>query len=187
LQLRRHRADRGRRDRLDALHCHGRGAFSGWVDPRREWRHPAKVANAGERPQLSTSGTGGNVKAQGTKITAAMAATLIAIGAATHADAQTVGGTPGHASAPNQAVATSPIRNRPDHEIVREVRRALARAPTLHSSGIHVQAHVGVVTLTGWVPHRSQVQRATNAARSVRGVRRVNNRLNVRTRGGGVH
>ncbi|NML32696.1 BON domain-containing protein [Paraburkholderia antibiotica] len=94
---------------------------------------------------------------------------------------------PAEAAAHNPTIAAAPIRNRSDNELAREVRRALTRTPNLHSTGIHVQVRHGVVTLTGWVPHRAQVQRASNAARSVRGVRHVNNRLSVRTRGAGGH
>jgi hyperosmotically inducible periplasmic protein len=112
-----------------------------------------------------------------------IAAIVIAICATPHVFAQTGGGMPNDASTPNPSIASSTFRNRPDSELVREVRRALARTPVLDSSGIHVQARQGVVTLTGWVPQRAQVQRAGNAARSVRGVRSVSNRLTVRTRG----
>ncbi|APA88499.1 BON domain-containing protein [Paraburkholderia sprentiae WSM5005] len=117
----------------------------------------------------------------------AIAAALIAIGTATYANAQTTGAMPNDASAQSQSIAASPARNRPDSELAREVRRALARTPNLHSTAIHVQARHGIVTLTGWVPQRAQVQRAGSVARSVRGVRQVNNRLNVRTRGAGGH
>ncbi|MFT4065839.1 MAG: BON domain-containing protein [Paraburkholderia sp.] len=92
---------------------------------------------------------------------------------------------PGDTSTQGQPVASSAARNRPDSELIRDVRRTLTRTPGLHASGIHVQARHGVVTLTGWVPQRAQVHRAGNAARSVRGVRSVSNRLTVRTRRAG--
>jgi hyperosmotically inducible periplasmic protein len=38
------------------------------------------------------------------------------------------------------------------------------------------------VTLTGWVPHRGQIETAGNAAKSVDGVTDVSNKLTVRTR-----
>ncbi|EEA04348.1 transport-associated protein [Burkholderia sp. H160] len=117
----------------------------------------------------------------------AIAAAVIAISTATCANAQTSGGMPGDTSAQSQSIAASPARQRPDSELARDVRRALARTPNLHSTAIHVQARHGIVTLTGWVPQRAQVQRAGNVARSVRGVRHVNNRLNVRTRGASGH
>jgi osmotically-inducible protein OsmY len=120
-------------------------------------------------------------------IIGAIAAAVIAIGTATCANAQTGGGMPNDASAQNQSIAASRSRNRPDSELARDVRRALSRAPNINASAIHVQARHGIVTLTGWVPQRAQVQRAGSVARSVRGVRQVNNRLNVRTRGGSGH
>lgn len=72
--------------------------------------------------------------------------------------------------------------NRSDSAIVRDVRRAFTRTTNLNSANIHVQARHGVVTLTGTVPQQSQIARAGNAARSVRGVRNVQNRLTVRRR-----
>ncbi|MFP4891825.1 BON domain-containing protein [Paraburkholderia sp. EG304] len=120
-------------------------------------------------------------------IVGAIAAVTIALGIATCANAQTSGGMPNDASAQSQSIAASPARNRPDSELARDVRRALARTPNLHSTAIHVQARRGVVTLTGWVPQRAQVQRAGSVARSVRGVRQVINHLHVRTRGASGH
>ncbi|MBB5398243.1 MULTISPECIES: BON domain-containing protein [Paraburkholderia] len=120
-------------------------------------------------------------------IMGAIAAAAIAIGTATCANAQTGGGMPNDASAQSQSIAASPARNRPDSELARDVRRALARTPNLHATAIHVQARRGIVTLTGWVPQRAQVQRAGSVARSVRGVRQVINHLNVRTRGASGH
>ena len=120
-------------------------------------------------------------------IIGAIAAAVIALGTATCANAQTTGGMPNDASAQSQSIAASPPRNRPDSELARDVRRALSRTPNLHSTAIHVQARHGIVTLTGWVSQRAQVQRAGSVARSVRGVRHVNNHLNVRTRGASGH
>jgi len=109
------------------------------------------------------------------KVGALLAAAIL--GCATYVYAQA------DVSAP---VSTSANRNRPDSELVRDVRRAFTRTSGLNSSGIHVTARNGIVTLTGWVPQRSQIARAGNAARSVRGVRSVSNRLTLRTgRGSG--
>ncbi|MEX3921689.1 BON domain-containing protein [Paraburkholderia sp. BR10872] len=89
-------------------------------------------------------------------------------------------------SAQTAAVATSAPRRRSDAMLAGDVRRALVRNPGVNSMNIHVQVRGGIVTLTGWVPQRSQIERASIAARSVRGVRAVSNRLTVRTgRGGG--
>ncbi len=126
-------------------------------------------------------------KDSASRIIGAIVAAVIGIGVATCANAQTGGGMPNDTSAQSQSIAAAPPRNRPDSEIARDVRRALSRAPNLHSTAIHVQARHGIVTLTGWVPQRAQVQRAGSVARSVRGVRRVNNHLNVRTRGASGH
>lgn len=116
------------------------------------------------------------------RITGALAALTISICAlgASLAQAQT----PNAAS--GQPTASSSIQRR-DNDIVRDVRRAFTRTPGLNSSGIHVRSNNAVVTLTGRVPQRSQIGRAGTAARSVRGVRSVSNRLTVVTRGGNVH
>ncbi|MFL9928227.1 BON domain-containing protein [Paraburkholderia sp. RL18-103-BIB-C] len=121
----------------------------------------------------------------------AMAAVAIAI-CATYADAQTAGGMqndaptqspPMKAASPSSSPSSSSSsRARSDSQILRDVRRAFTRTTGLNSSAIHVQVRHGVVTLTGRVPQRSQIQRAGNAARSVRGVRSVSNRLTVQTR-----
>ncbi|MCX5541118.1 BON domain-containing protein [Paraburkholderia sp. CNPSo 3076] len=55
--------------------------------------------------------------------------------------------------------------------MIRDVRSALWRTPSLDASGIRVRARLGVVTLSGWVPARRQIALADNTARSVRGVR----------------
>lgn len=70
--------------------------------------------------------------------------------------------------------------SRPDNELVRDVRHAFARTQGLNASSIHVQARNGVVTLTGWVPQRSQISRAADVAGSVNGVRSVSNGLVLR-------
>ncbi|WP_133666607.1 BON domain-containing protein [Paraburkholderia sp. BL10I2N1] len=118
------------------------------------------------------------------RIIGAIAAVATCAVFATYADAQTSGGTAPGASTQSQPITTSSSRRRPDSELVRDVRRALSRASGVNASGIHVQARNGVVTLTGRVPQRAQVQRAGSVARSVRGVRSVSNRLTVQTRGG---
>ncbi|MFT4064692.1 BON domain-containing protein [Paraburkholderia sp.] len=120
------------------------------------------------------------------RIIGAMFAVAIAT-CATYANAQAGGGMPPDMSAQNQSVAARPNQNRSDSQIVRDVRRAFTRTTGLNSTGIRVEARHGVVTLTGWVPQRSQIQRASNAARSVRGVRSVSNRLTVRTRHSSGH
>lgn len=104
-------------------------------------------------------------------------ATLIAVIASctTYANAQTAANTPDVAAA--QMVATAPPGSRTDNAIILDVRRAIRRVPDMDDSAIRVRAHRGVVTLTGSVPESWQISRAGNAARSVRGVRGVSNRL----------
>ncbi|CAG9243470.1 BON domain-containing protein [Paraburkholderia unamae] len=80
---------------------------------------------------------------------------------------------------PTGATAGIPA-SRPDNELVRDVRHAFARTQGLNASSIHVQARNGVVTLTGWVPQRSQISRAADVAGSVNGVRSVSNGLVLR-------
>lgn len=114
------------------------------------------------------------------RILGAMFAVAIA-SCATYANAQTRS-MPTDASAQSQPAAAAPNRNdnRSDSAIVRDVRRAFTRTTSLNSANIHVQARHGTVTLTGTVPRQSQIERAGNAAKSVRGVTSVQNRLTVR-------
>lgn len=112
--------------------------------------------------------------------------TLVAIMAsyATCVSAQTVASKPAVAAGAAQmmTVSTSPPGSRTDDAIILDVRRAIRRVPDMVDSAIHIRAHRGVVTLTGTVPETWQISRAGNAARSVRGVRGVSNRLTVRTK-----
>lgn len=96
------------------------------------------------------------------------------------ANAQTSVNTRAGATVQRVAYSTSRLQNRPDSAVTRDVRSALWRTPNLDASGVRVRARLGVVTLTGWVPERRQIARASNAARSVRGVRSVSNQLTVR-------
>ena len=121
------------------------------------------------------------------RITGAIAAMALSICAtyATCASAQTAGDVTSATIA--QPTASSSIHRRTDAELVRDVRQRLSRASGVNASGIHVRSRNATVTLTGHVPQRAQVARAGSAARSVRGVRSVSNRIVVRTRGGNVH
>ncbi|MGF6574061.1 hyperosmotically inducible protein [Paraburkholderia sp. GAS333] len=109
-------------------------------------------------------------------------ATLIAVIAsfAAGANAQTAGGASTITASPMVQVSTSPPGSRSDDAIILDVRRAIRRVPDMVDSAIHIRAHRGVVTLTGWVPESWQISRAGNAARSVRGVRGVSNRLTAK-------
>jgi hyperosmotically inducible periplasmic protein len=86
------------------------------------------------------------------------------------------------ASAPGATAAASAPQSRSDSTLVRNVRQAFTRTPGLNFASIHVTAHKGVVTLTGSVPQRSQIELAGNAAKSVDGVTDVKNKLTLRTR-----
>ncbi|MBC8731454.1 hyperosmotically inducible protein [Paraburkholderia sp. RAU6.4a] len=116
------------------------------------------------------------------RILGAMFAVAIAT-CATCANAQTRE-MPNDASMQSQSVPAASNRNnnRSDSAIVRDVRRAFTRTTNLNSANIRVEARHGIVTLTGTVPRQSQIARAGNAARSVRGVRSVHNRLTERRR-----
>ncbi|MEM5310761.1 BON domain-containing protein [Paraburkholderia sp. JHI869] len=105
----------------------------------------------------------------------------IATGAG-YAHAQTAASAPAEASAQEGAAQSG----RSDSALVRDVRRAFTRTTGLNFANIHVTAHQGVVSLTGSVPHQSQIARAGDAAGSVNGVTSVSNHLTVRTaRGSG--
>lgn len=105
---------------------------------------------------------------------------------ATFVNAQTGTGASDAASAQAEPAAAASQASRPDSALVRDVRRAFTRTTGLNSSNIHVTARDGVVTLTGSVPRESQIQRAGDAAQSVRGVTEVSNKLTLRTsRGSG--
>ena len=110
----------------------------------------------------------------------AIFAMVVMSGGSNHANAQTGVNTRGGATVQRVAYSTSRLQNRPDSAVTRDVRSALWRTPNLDASGVRVRARLGVVTLTGWVPERRQIARASNAARSVRGVRSVSNQLTVR-------
>lgn len=101
---------------------------------------------------------------------------------ATYASAQssTQASTPASATAPAETAASPASPGRSDSALVRDVRRAFTRTPGLNFASIHIKAHNGVVTLTGWVPQHSQIERAGNAASAVRGVSSVSNQLTIR-------
>lgn len=69
-----------------------------------------------------------------------------------------------------------------DERIQSEVMDRLAGAPNL-SGRIGVESHEAVVTLTGYTTTSGQAYRAERAARSVEGVRSVDNRIRARVGG----
>lgn len=100
---------------------------------------------------------------------------------ATCTSAQTSASPAADASAQPGTAAAPQHRRRSDTTVANDVRRALVRTSGLNSMNIQVRVRGGIVTLTGWVPERSQINRASRAAWSVRGVRSVSNQLAVRT------
>lgn len=62
-----------------------------------------------------------------------------------------------------------------DSYITTKVKAAILREPELKSSEINVETFKGVVQLSGFVNSRSDINRAVDVARSVRGVKSVKN------------
>ncbi|NMG76530.1 BON domain-containing protein [Aromatoleum diolicum] len=78
------------------------------------------------------------------------------------------------------AQATTPIiSDERDRHVQREIKTALSADPGLRNSHIAVSAHSGLVTLAGVVTSDEQRGRAQRAAMAVRGVREVENILEV--------
>jgi hyperosmotically inducible periplasmic protein len=70
-----------------------------------------------------------------------------------------------------------------DKKLVREVRKALSKAPDFDVSNVYVKARGGVVTLTGSVPDGPQIQQAADVAKGVPGVMSVSNHLTLFRKG----
>jgi hyperosmotically inducible protein len=66
-----------------------------------------------------------------------------------------------------------------DTGITAKVKTALIAESQLNSKSIGVDTQNGVVTLSGTVPERAQIDRAAQVAQAVEGVKRVDNRLTV--------
>ena len=82
-------------------------------------------------------------------------------------------------AAPTNAAASSATPSSPhsDHALAIAVRRALGKSQGFNVSGVLVKARNGVVTLSGSVRSGDQIARAGDIAKSVQGVREVNNKL----------
>jgi hypothetical protein len=65
------------------------------------------------------------------------------------------------------------------HQLGYSVRKALAKAQGVDVSNISVRARGGSVTLTGTVPDEGQIDKAGDAAKTVKGVSSVDNKLTV--------
>jgi osmotically-inducible protein OsmY len=67
-----------------------------------------------------------------------------------------------------------------DSAITAKVQTALLNAPGVHSSAISVETFKGVVKLSGFVASEGQIDAAVTAARSVAGVKAVENDMTVK-------
>ncbi|MGZ3602936.1 MAG: BON domain-containing protein [Ktedonobacterales bacterium] len=72
-----------------------------------------------------------------------------------------------------------PAAQRTDDQIKSSVEAVLTDDPWLDASGVQVSVQRGVVTLTGTVATRADKRRAENLAEHVRGVRDVQNTLQI--------
>lgn len=70
-----------------------------------------------------------------------------------------------------------------DAAITTKVKSAIVSEPGLKAMQINVDTADGVVTLTGVVDAPQSIDRATQVAQAVEGVKFVNNRLNVKSSG----
>lgn len=67
-----------------------------------------------------------------------------------------------------------------DSALTAKVKTQLVSANDVPWNDINVQTYRGVVTLAGYVDNSAQIQRAVAAARSVNGVKEVQNQLQVK-------
>ncbi|NMF98128.1 BON domain-containing protein [Aromatoleum toluolicum] len=81
------------------------------------------------------------------------------------------------------AQATAAVaRDEHDHNLQREIKSAIGADPELRAAHIAVSAHAGRVTLAGVVVNEEQRARAQRTALNVRGVRLVENALELAER-----
>ncbi|WP_211169092.1 BON domain-containing protein [Aromatoleum toluvorans] len=73
-------------------------------------------------------------------------------------------------------------RDEHDHNLQREIKSAIGADPELRATHIAVSAHAGRVTLAGVVVNDEQRTRAQRTVQGVRGVRTVENVLEVAER-----
>lgn len=69
-----------------------------------------------------------------------------------------------------------------DSYITTKVKAAVFAEPSLKSSEINVETFKGVVQLSGFVSSESDIQRAVEVARSIKGVSSVKNDMRVKGR-----
>lgn len=67
-----------------------------------------------------------------------------------------------------------------DSYLTTKVKAAILRQPVLKSSEINVETYKGVVQLSGFVNSRSDINRAVEVTRTVRGVKSVRNDIRLK-------
>lgn len=67
-----------------------------------------------------------------------------------------------------------------DSYLTTKVKAAILRDPTLKSSEINVETYKGAVQLSGFVSSRSDISRAVEVTRTVRGVKGVRNDIQLK-------
>lgn len=80
-------------------------------------------------------------------------------------------------SAPKKETASEYID---DSYLTTKVKAAILRDPTLKSSEINVETYKGAVQLSGFVGSRSDITRAVEVTRTVRGVKAVRNDIQLK-------
>ncbi|MGF6935523.1 hyperosmotically inducible protein [Paraburkholderia sp. UCT70] len=88
------------------------------------------------------------------------------------------------AASPAAAAPTAKQIKQANRALQRKVRATLAKTKGLSVANIVVGARDGDITLAGSVPDASQIDRATQAAQGVPGVKSVKNALTIRAEGG---
>lgn len=66
-----------------------------------------------------------------------------------------------------------------DSVITTKVKAELLKEPNLKSLGVHVETNQGVVSLSGFVPSQTEVDKAVEVARNVKGVTQVQSALRI--------
>lgn len=85
--------------------------------------------------------------------------------------------TVGCESTPKKATTSEYID---DSYLTTKVKAAILRDPTLKSSEINVETYQGAVQLSGFVGSRSDITRAVEVTRTVRGVKGVRNDIQLK-------
>lgn len=120
-----------------------------------------------------------------TLATIAAIAMLAGLAGCDRADQDRVSGARAPATPPQSAPASPPAADRTagqtldDAGITAKVKAALLAEKGVDGMRINVDTSQGNVTLTGKVPDQAQVERATQVARGIEGVKDVDNKLTV--------